>query len=96
MGRAPVGAGSCAFTRGSSDPRPRARWGSCDPSGTLRFSWRIIQAPPALVDYVVVHELVHLHHRGHTPRFWAALGRVIPDYEPLRALLRDLGPALVW
>lgn len=75
---------------------PRARWGSCDPSGTLRFSWRIVQAPPALVDYVVAHELVHLLHRGHTPRFWAALGRIIPDYEPLRALLRDLGPALVW
>jgi hypothetical protein len=39
---------------------PRQRWGSCDPTGTLRFSWRIIQAPPALVDYVVMHELVHL------------------------------------
>jgi predicted metal-dependent hydrolase len=75
---------------------PRARWGSCDPSGTLRFSWRIVQAPPALVDYVVAHELVHLVHRGHTPRFWAALGRILPDYELLRSRLRDLGPALVW
>jgi predicted metal-dependent hydrolase len=75
---------------------PRARWGSCDPSGTLRFSWRIVQASPALVDYVVAHELVHLVHRGHTPRFWAALGRILPDYELLRSRLRDIGPSLVW
>ena len=75
---------------------PRRRWGSCDPAGTLRFSWRIIQAPPALVDYVVAHELVHLLHRGHTKRFWAALGHVSPDYETFRARLRTLGPALVW
>jgi predicted metal-dependent hydrolase len=75
---------------------PRQRWGSCDPTGTLRFSWRIIQAPPTLVDYVVAHELVHLYHRGHTPRFWATLGRVIPDYEVRRARLRAVGPALIW
>jgi hypothetical protein len=43
-----------------------------------------------------MHELVHLLHRGHTPGFWGALGRIIPDYEALRARLRTLGPALVW
>jgi hypothetical protein len=75
---------------------PQRRWGSCDASGALRFNWRIIQAPPALVDYVVVHELVHLLHRHHTPGFWAALGRIIPDYETLRTRLRIFGPALVW
>jgi predicted metal-dependent hydrolase len=75
---------------------PRHRWGSCDPTGTLRFSWRIIQAPPAVVDYVVAHELVHLLHRGHTRRFWATLGRVMPEYEALRARLLALGPTLTW
>ena len=47
------------------------RWGSCDRNGTIRFNWRIIQAPMRLVDYVVVHELVHLRHRGHGPRLLA-------------------------
>ena len=75
---------------------PQRRWGSCDPSGTLRFSWRIIQAPAALVDYVVAHELVHLRHRGHTADFWATLGRAISDYEAARERLRTLGPELVW
>jgi predicted metal-dependent hydrolase len=75
---------------------PRSRWGSCDPSGALRFSWRIIQAAPTLIDYVVAHELVHLLHRGHTPRFWGVLGRAMPDYETRRRYLRELGPTLVW
>lgn len=75
---------------------PQRRWGSCDPSGTLRFSWRVIQAPPALVDYVVAHELVHLLRRGHTPHFWAILGRVMPAYEAYRARLGMVGPTFIW
>ena len=75
---------------------PQRRWGSCDASGALRFSWRIVQAPSRLIDYVVVHELVHLRHRTHTPQFWSELGRSIPDYEALRERLRVLGPSLVW
>jgi len=75
---------------------PERRWGSCDASGTLRFSWRIIQAPPALVDYVIVHELIHLQHRGHPPNFWGAVGKTFPDYDTLRSRLRALGPTLVW
>ena len=50
------------------------RWGSCDARGTIRFNWRIIQAPMALVDYVVVHELVHLVERDHSRAYWALLG----------------------
>jgi hypothetical protein len=49
-----------------------------------------------MVDYVVVQELMHLRHRHHTSGFWAALGRIIPNYETVRARLRTLGPALVW
>jgi predicted metal-dependent hydrolase len=72
------------------------RWASCDPKGVLRFNWRIIQASMRLVDYVVVHELVHLSHREHTRDFWSVLGKVMPDYEHRRAALRLLGNALKW
>jgi predicted metal-dependent hydrolase len=75
---------------------PRKRWGSCDAKGTLRFNWRVIQAPLRLVDYVVAHELVHLVHADHTKRFWATLGRVMPDYEARRVALRSLGSRCVW
>ena len=72
------------------------RWGSCDQAGTIRLNWRIIQAPMRLVDYVVVHELVHLRHRGHGRDYWQAVGRVMPDYERRRRDLRERGPILVW
>ena len=72
------------------------RWGSCDRKGTVRLNWRIIQAPMRLVDYVVVHELVHLRHRGHGRDYWQALGRIIPDYERRREDLRQRGVGWVW
>jgi len=72
------------------------RWASCDARGTLRFNWRIIGAPLRLVDYVVAHELVHLLHPDHTPRFWRTLGRAMSDYEDRREALRRLGPRLEW
>jgi hypothetical protein len=74
----------------------RRRWGRCDPKGNLRFNWRIVQAPMRLVDYVVAHELVHLAHRHHTAAFWAALGRVMPDYEARRERLRQVGRRFEW
>jgi len=72
------------------------RWGSCDRAGTIRLNWCIIQAPMRLVDYVVVHELVHLRHRGHGRDYWQALGRVMPDYERRREDLRQQGAGLAW
>ena len=74
----------------------KRRWGSCDRRGTIRLNWRIIQAPMRLVDYVVVHELVHLRHRGHGSAYWQALGRVMPDYERRREDLRQRGVGLAW
>jgi hypothetical protein len=76
----------------------RRRWGSCNRAGELRLNWRLVQAPHALIDYVVAHELVHLAlgDEGHSPRFWARLGRVMPDYDSRRGRLRELGPALEW
>ena len=72
------------------------RWGSCDRRGTIRLNWRIIQAPMRLVDYVVVHELVHLRHRGHGRDYWQAVGRIMPDYERRREDLKRCGAGLAW
>jgi predicted metal-dependent hydrolase len=74
----------------------RKRWGSAAASRSLRFNWRIIQAPVSLVDYVVAHELIHLRHPNHTDRFWAFLGRAMPDYEVRKDRLRILGSQLEW
>jgi len=79
--------------------RHRREFGTCDAKGKLHLDWRIIQAPMRLVDYVVAHELVHLRrrqHRKHPPAFWAALGRLMPDYEARREELRLIGARLDW
>lgn len=74
----------------------RKRWGSCDTKGTLRLNWRIIQAGPSLIDYVLVHELVHLRHQNHTRAFWAEVERMMPDCEQRRRELRRIGASLEW
>lgn len=65
----------------------KTRWGSCSRAGTISFSYRIVYLPPALADYLVVHELCHLAHPHHGPAFWAEVARAIPDYRTLRAQL---------
>lgn len=75
---------------------PRKRWGSTSADGSVRLNWRLIQAPSSLVDYVLLHELVHLLHKDHNREFWATLGRVMPDYDDRKSRLRELGPRMVW
>ena len=65
------------------------RFGSCSGKNRLCFSWRLMQYPPAAIDYVVVHELCHIHHHNHSAAFWAAVAAVMPDYKQRQALLRD-------
>ena len=72
----------------------RRRWASCSPDGTLRFNWRGIMAPPALLDYVVAHELAHLRVRNHTSEYWSVVSQAIPDYRLRRQRLREVGPLL--
>jgi predicted metal-dependent hydrolase len=67
----------------------RQRWGSCASTGGLNFSWRLIQAPLDIVDYVIVHELVHLKQHDHSNKFWAKVKEVMPDYEQRRKWLRE-------
>lgn len=73
---------------------PRTQWGSCNPGDRICLSWRLLLAPPAVFRYVVVHELCHLVHRDHSPRFWALVGRQMPDYETHRRWLREHGAEL--
>lgn len=61
-----------------------SRWGSCNSRREVRLAWRLVKARPALVDYVVCHELAHLRHMNHSREFWAEVGRLCPDYRDLR------------
>jgi len=73
----------------------RTRWGSCSTSGTLSFTWRLVMAPPAAIDYVVVHELAHLLVRNHSPAFWRKLEELLPDYRSPQQWLKQNGHLLI-
>ena len=73
----------------------RTRWGSCSAVGALSFSWRLIQAPLAVVDYVVIHELVHTVFHNHSKKFWQRLGMILPEYQEHRRWLREHGQRLL-
>ncbi|MDE7247138.1 MAG: M48 family metallopeptidase [Lachnospiraceae bacterium] len=72
----------------------KTRWGSCSAKGTLSFNWRLMLAPPAVLDYVVVHELCHLTHMNHSAAFWALVESVCPDYRVHRKWLKEHGNEL--
>ncbi|WP_412504929.1 M48 family metallopeptidase, partial [Roseovarius sp. SYSU LYC5161] len=72
----------------------RSRWGSCSPRGDLMFSWRLIMAPDAVLDYVAAHEVAHLAHMDHSPAFWAVVDRLFPGHAGPRRWLRDEGASL--
>jgi predicted metal-dependent hydrolase len=75
----------------------RCRWASCSAKGNLRFHWKCMMAPPAILDYLVVHELAHLIVPGHPPRFWQEVGKYLPDYAQRRRWLKLYGsPFLTW
>lgn len=67
------------------------RWGSCSSRGSLNFSWRLIMAPLPVVDYVVVHELVHLEEKNHGKSFWRKVKVLMPDYEKHENWLKKNG-----
>ncbi len=74
----------------------RKRWGSCSPRKGICLSWRLLMAPPAVIDYVVVHELCHLRHPDHSSRFWAAVRATLPDYRQRQLWLGQEGRWLGW
>jgi predicted metal-dependent hydrolase len=74
---------------------PRSRWGSCSPDGRLAYSWRLILAPPFVLDYVVAHEVAHLVHLNHGRRFWQLVQNLVGDIDTPRAWLNRHGPRLL-
>ncbi|MCK9392139.1 MAG: M48 family metallopeptidase [Syntrophales bacterium] len=83
--------GKCRSVRIST---ARSRWGSCSADNRLAFSWRLMMAPPPVIDYVVIHELAHIREKNHSPHFWALVGKICPDYRNQRRWLRIAGAGL--
>ncbi len=73
---------------------PGGRWGSCTHDGRLMFSWRLILAPPEVLDYVAAHEVAHLAEMNHSPAFWAVVSRLCPGWQEQRRWLKANGSAL--
>ncbi|MGB3386597.1 MAG: M48 family metallopeptidase [Pseudaminobacter sp.] len=71
-----------------------SRWGSCTADGVLSFSWRIMMAPPPVINYLVAHEVAHLREMNHGPKFWKLCEELCPDTERCKAWLKRNGSAL--
>jgi len=72
----------------------KTRWGSCSSTRTITFNWRVVMAPPAVLDYLVVHELSHMLVPNHSPKFWQVVETILPDYKIHRKWLKDNGRLL--
>jgi len=74
---------------------PASRWGSCSPvARSIRYSWRVIMAPPEVLDYLAAHEVAHLVHANHSSAYWAVVHDLVGDHRPFRTWLRQHGPGL--
>jgi predicted metal-dependent hydrolase len=73
----------------------RSRWGSCSRAGRIALNYRLVQMPPAVADYVILHELMHLKEQNHSRRFWRLVEDVCPDYRDAERWLRRHGPGLL-
>ncbi len=72
---------------------PQKRWGSCSSAGVIMLNWRLIHFPPALIDYVVAHEVAHLKEMNHGPQFWQEVERLLPEFYMARQQLKQFDPA---
>jgi hypothetical protein len=72
----------------------RSRWGSCSSEGNLSFSWRIVMAPPMVIDYLAAHEVAHLREMNHGPRFWALCRKLCPGMDEAKVWLKRHGSQL--
>jgi len=72
----------------------RSRWGSCSPDGALMYSWRLIMAPPSVLDYVAAHEAAHLVEMNHSAAYWAVVSRIYPNWKRERVWLHAQGQSL--
>jgi hypothetical protein len=67
----------------------KKRWGSCSFKGNLNFSWRLIMAPPEVIDYVIIHELAHIEEHNHSARYWDKVRALFPDYRQAKQWLHS-------
>ncbi|MGY8985839.1 MAG: M48 family metallopeptidase [Sphingomonadales bacterium] len=74
----------------------KSQWGSCSVHGELKFNWRLIMAPPMVLDYVVVHEIAHIKHHNHSPKYWAHVEAIMPNYRDHKNWLKEFGRTLRW
>jgi len=74
----------------------KTKWGSCSSKDNLNFNWRLVLAPEEVLEYVVVHELVHLEHRNHSEQFWSRVGEIYPDYQESNRWLSENSAKLVF
>ena len=74
---------------------PKTRWGSCSGRGNLSFSWRLLLAPEQVLEYVVVHELLHLREHNHSKRFWRLVEAAYPGWQEQARWLREHGQELL-
>jgi predicted metal-dependent hydrolase len=72
----------------------QSRWGSCNSRGQVRLSWRLLQAPPHIINYVICHELAHLKQMNHSAKFWSVVEQLFPDYKLAEKELKTLSPQL--
>ena len=72
----------------------RSRWGSCTHEGDLMYSWRLIMAPPSVLDYVAAHEVAHMIHMDHSDRFWGVVAELCPNHKAERRWLKQRGGEL--
>ena len=69
----------------------KARWGSCNSRGELQFNWKLMLAPPNIIDYVIIHELCHIEHHNHSSRFWQLVEHHCPTFQASRLWLKNNG-----
>ncbi len=72
----------------------RSRWGSCNSKKEVRLNWRLLQAPPHIINYVICHELAHLKEMNHSAKFWAVVASICPDYKAAEKELKAWSPQL--
>lgn len=72
----------------------KARWGSCDKQGNIQYNWQILQAPPSVIDYLIIHELCHLKHHNHGKGFWKLVEKHYPEYRREQTWLKQNGHQL--
>ena len=68
----------------------KGRWGCCTSNCCINLNWRVVCLKPALIDYVIVHELCHLREMNHSPKFWTEVGKILPDFKKRRKLVKEM------